>query len=148
MGCYGKSTNATIKAPTAINYETIYTHSSETNKVHRFTQKYSYTDISDIQNFLISLKKLLYTNYGIGDVVVGTTPVITLGEPLFYICRNCDDDSASSGRTYRTDNLYIITCVWRQKRAWLLHKVLIHISVLHGCFLFLRVVYKVLQPCK
>ena len=132
----------------ARNYEVLYTHSSEAKKVHNFTEIYSYTDISGTWNFPISLRKLLYTNFGIVDVVASITLVTTLGEPLFYICRNCNDDSASSGRTYRTDNLYIITCVWRQKRAWLLHKVLIHISVLHGCFLFLRVVYKVLQPCK
>ena len=59
----------------ARNYEDTYTHSSEAKKVHRFTQKYSYTDISDIQNFLISLTKLLYTNFGIRDVVASTTPM-------------------------------------------------------------------------
>ena len=81
----------------ARNYEAIYTHSLETNKVHRFTQKYSYIDISNVQNFLISLKKLLYINFGIGEVVAGTTPMTTLGEPLFYICRNSDKDSAPFG---------------------------------------------------
>ena len=30
--------------PMAKNYEAIYMHSSETNKIHRFTQKYCYTD--------------------------------------------------------------------------------------------------------
>ena len=90
------------------NYEAIYTHYSEAKKVHNFTQIYSYTDISDIQNLPISLKKLLYTNFGIGDVVAGTIPVTTLEEPLFYICRNCDKDSAPLGRTYRTDDLYTI----------------------------------------
>ena len=74
-----------------------YTNSLEVNKVHRFTQKYSYTNISDIQNFLISLKKLLYTNFGIGDVMTSTTPVTTLGEPLSYVCRTSDEDSTPSG---------------------------------------------------
>ena len=92
----------------ARNYETIYRHSSEAKKVHRFTQKHSYIDISDILNFLISLKKLLYTNFGIGDVVAYTTPMTTLEEPLACFCRNSDKDSASSWRTYRTDNLHII----------------------------------------
>ena len=86
----------------------IHTHLSELDKVHRLTQKYSFIDISDIQNFLISLKKLLYTNLGIGNVVVGTTSVTTLGEPLSYVCRNSDEDSAPSGQTYRIDNLRII----------------------------------------
>ena len=93
----------------ARNYEAIYTHSLETNKVHRFTQKYSYTDISNVQNFLISLKKLLYINFGIGEVVAGTTPMTTLGELLFYVCRNSDKDSAPFGWTYRTNDLRIIT---------------------------------------
>ena len=35
---YRKSIKATIKAPTAKNYEAIYTYWSKTNKVHRFTQ--------------------------------------------------------------------------------------------------------------
>ena len=37
---YKKSTKATIKAPSARNYEAISIHSLETNKVHRFTQKF------------------------------------------------------------------------------------------------------------
>ena len=37
---YKKSTKATIKTPSARNYEAISIHSSETNKVHRFTQKF------------------------------------------------------------------------------------------------------------
>ena len=61
----------------AKNYESIYTHSSEPNKVHRFTQKYS-----NIQNFLIILKKLPYTDFDIGDVVAGTTLMTTLGKTL------------------------------------------------------------------
>ena len=40
--------------------------------------------------------------------MAGTTPVTTLGEPLFYVCRNSDKDSALSRRTYRTDDLHII----------------------------------------
>ena len=91
------STKTIIKAPSTRNYEAIYTHSSEPYKVHRSTPKYSYIDISVIQNFLISLKKLLYTNFGIGDVVAGTTPVTTLREPLSYVCRNSDEDLAPSG---------------------------------------------------
>ena len=82
MRRYKKSTKATIKVPTARNYEAIYTPSSKTNKVHRFTQKILSHGYSDIQNFLIILKKLLYTDFGIGDVVAGTAPVTTLGETL------------------------------------------------------------------
>ena len=82
MRHYRKSTTATIKVPTAKNYEVIYTHSSETNEVHRFTQKILSNRYYDIRNFLIILKKLLYTNFGIGNIVPGTTPVTTLGETL------------------------------------------------------------------
>ena len=38
-----------------------------------------------------------------------TTPVTTLGEPLFYICRDSYKDLAPSGRTYKTDNLQFIS---------------------------------------
>ena len=37
----------------ARNYETIYTHSLEPDKVHTHIQKYSNIDISNIQSFLI-----------------------------------------------------------------------------------------------
>ena len=82
MRCYRRSTKATIKVPMTRNYEAIYTHSSETNEVHRFTQKILLHRYSDIQNFLIILKMLLYTYFGIEDVVVDTTSVTTLGETL------------------------------------------------------------------
>ena len=41
--------------------------------------------------------------------MAGTTPVTTLREPLFYICRDSDEDSAPSGKTYKTDDLHIIS---------------------------------------
>ena len=41
--------------------------------------------------------------------MAGTTPMTTLGEPLFCICRNSDKDSAPSGRTYRINDLHIIS---------------------------------------
>ena len=41
--------------------------------------------------------------------MVSTTPMTTLGEPLFCICRDCDEDSTPSGRIYRIDNLQIIS---------------------------------------
>ena len=40
--------------------------------------------------------------------MIGITPVTTLGETLFYICRNSDEDSAPIGQTNKTDNLRII----------------------------------------
>ena len=45
----------------------------------------------------MSLKKLLHTNFGIGDVVADTTPVTILGELLFYVCKNSDEDSTPFG---------------------------------------------------
>ena len=44
---------------------------------------------------------LPYTDFSIGDVVAGTTPVTTLREPSYHICRDTDEDSAPSGRTYK-----------------------------------------------
>ena len=41
--------------------------------------------------------------------MASTTSVITLGEPLSYVCRTSDEDSAPSGRTYRADNIRIIS---------------------------------------
>ena len=82
MRRYKKSTKVTIKVPTTRNYEAIYTPLLETNEVHRFTQKILLHGYSNIQNFLIILKKLPYTDFGIRDVVAGTTSVTTLGETL------------------------------------------------------------------
>ena len=85
----------------------IHTHQRQTRYIDS-PKNTLYTDIYDILNFLISLKKLLHTNFGIGDIVTGTTPITTLRELLFYVCKNSDKDSAPSGRTYRTDDLHII----------------------------------------
>ena len=40
--------------------------------------------------------------------MVGTTPMIILREPLSHICIDSDEDLASFGRTYETDDLDII----------------------------------------
>lgn len=83
----------------------IHTHQRQRRYII-FTLIYSYTHI---QNFLTSHEKLLYTNFSIGDVVAGTTPMTILGDPLFYICKGSGEDLAPSGRTYRTDDLHIIS---------------------------------------
>ena len=76
-------------------------------------------------------------------MVAGTTLVTTLGEPLFYICRDSYKDLAPSGRTYKTDDLHFISLapsvgtafshlgskVWFQsipKFRWSLTKILQH----------------------
>ena len=52
--------------------------------------------------------ELLCTVFIIGGVVVGTTLVTILGEPLPYVCRNSDEDLAPSRRIYNTDDSRII----------------------------------------
>ena len=56
-----------------------------------------------------SLKTPIYTNFDFKDIVVGTISMTTLREPLFYICRVGGTDSALFGRTYKTDDLHIIS---------------------------------------
>ena len=41
--------------------------------------------------------------------MASTTSVTILREPLFHICRDSDEDPASSGRTYKTDDLHFIS---------------------------------------
>ena len=41
--------------------------------------------------------------------MAGTTLVTILREPLFYICRDSDEDSTPSGRTYKINDLHIIS---------------------------------------
>ena len=44
-------------------------------------------------------------------MVAGTTPMTTLREPLFYICKDIYKDPVPFGRTYTTDDLHFINLV-------------------------------------
>jgi len=84
----------------ARNHKAIYIHFDQRKPGTKNSPK-SIHRYSDIPYSLIILKGLSYTDFGIREGVVGTAPVTTLREPLFYFCRDTDEDLASLGRTYK-----------------------------------------------
>ena len=51
--------------------------------------------------FFVFFKKLSKTDFGIGDIVVDTTPVTTLREQSYCIHRVPDEDPAPFERTHK-----------------------------------------------